>query len=84
MASFSVEDVDVSVNEFLSQCSTRERDQLIQLLIDDDDIREDRKISDWCPSEEIFEENLNILHGKWNRLTNEEEQIIMNIAKRFA
>ena len=30
-----------------------------------------------------FEEALNKLHQKWNRLSKEDEQIIINIAKKF-
>jgi hypothetical protein len=34
-------------------------------------------------SESQFEDALNKLHGKWNRLSQEEEDTIINISKRF-
>jgi hypothetical protein len=34
-------------------------------------------------SERQFEDALNKLHGKWNRLSQEEEETIINISKRF-
>jgi len=34
-------------------------------------------------SESQFEDALNKLHGKWNRLSQEEEETIINISKRF-
>ena len=33
--------------------------------------------------ETIFEECLNNLHNKWNRLSNEDEEIIMRISKKY-
>lgn len=34
-------------------------------------------------SESQFEDALNKLHDKWNRLSQEEEETIINISKRF-
>jgi hypothetical protein len=34
-------------------------------------------------SESQFEDALNKLHGKWNRLSQEEEDTIINISKKF-
>lgn len=85
MPSFYVDDVDIDVDEFLSACSEREREDLIKALIEDGYLNK----KDVTPSpglsvgEEIFEEHLNAIHGKWHRLTPEEEEVIIKIGKKF-
>ena len=77
-------DFDLSVDEFLTLCSSSDKDELIHALTVDgyiDNITNNhRRIS--IP-EKMFEESLNTLHGNWNKLTMEEEETIINIAKRF-
>lgn len=85
MPSFYVDDVDISVSEFVNACNRKEKDDLIKTLkingyLDVDQLPSPSKMS---TSEQIFEDHLTVLHGKWNRLSNEEEEIIMNIAKKF-
>lgn len=73
--------IDVDVNEFLDSCSSSERKQLKRLLSSDSlSITDDFNVS---VPETIFEEHLGSIHGKWNRLSSEEESQIMNIAKKF-
>lgn len=86
MPSFYVDDVDIDVDEFLSACSDGEREELIQALVEDGYIDKgsvpgNRK--QMSATEEIFEDHLDALHGKWGMLTNEEEELIMKIANRF-
>ena len=85
MPTFYGEDIDVDVDEFLSACDSGEIKELINSLIDDGHISKSQVEShkEMCATEQIFEEHLDSLHGKWNRLTKEEEEIIMVIAKRF-
>ena len=77
--------LDIEVDEFLDACDKKEKEELIDALIEDGYIKPSQRTVDekLCAAEEIFEESLSTLHGKWNRLTKEEEIIIMTIAKRF-
>lgn len=78
--------VDVDVDEYLSACSTKETEELVDLLIEDGYLKKDCRPSYdyvYSVSESLFEEALQKLHGKWNSLTKEEEEAIINIAKRF-
>jgi hypothetical protein len=77
--------VDINVDEFLSACDNRDKEELVTALVDDgyikpsDLIREDKM----TVPEQIFEEALSKLHGKWNMLSKDEEEMIMALAKRF-
>ena len=78
----------ISVEQFLEACRSKEIDDLIQGLIDDGHLPDNvTKISNAkefnSPSESFYEDALDKLHGKWNMLSQEEEQLILNIANRF-
>lgn len=75
----------ISVDDFLSECSSSEIEELIEALIEDGHLPKHSKtdIDARGVGESIYEESLNKLHGKWNRLSQEEEETIINIAKRF-
>jgi hypothetical protein len=78
----------ISVEEFLDACRSKEIDDLIQGLINDGHLLNNaRHISNAkefnSPSESFYEDALDKLHGKWNMLSQEEEQLILNIANRF-
>jgi hypothetical protein len=78
----------ISVEEFLDACGSNEIENLIQALIDNGHLSNSvTKISNAkefnSPSESIYEDALDKLHGKWNMLSQEEEQLILNIANRF-
>ena len=77
--------IDVSIDDFLSECSIREIDELVQALIDDGHINESQTIgiNRICYGEDVFEKSLNKLHGKWGSLNSVEEEIINKIANRF-
>lgn len=84
MPTFYPEDVDIDPSEFVDGCNKHEIEELINILIEGGHIKPTsgtEKVASGVES--IFEEHLNALHGKWNVLTQEEESIIMNIAKRF-
>lgn len=67
-------ELEIEVEDFLTECSSKDIDRLRKILI------AGKKLS---PSEVLFEEYLSILHGKWNMLSKEEEETIINIAKKF-
>jgi len=79
--------VDIDVDDFLDKCNTSEKEELIKALIEDGylkkDCREGFEDQKYSVSEAFYQEALNKLHGKWNMLTKEEEETILNIAKRF-
>lgn len=77
--------VDVDVDDFLSSCDSSDIEEIIDALVEDGHIKPSQIIHepDMSAPEQLFEEALDKLHGKWNRLTKEEEQIIMLLANKF-
>lgn len=78
--------IDVDIDDVLWNMSDREKQKLVDELYDEGFTpKEIEKKLDPPVSvgESFFNEALNKLKGNWNRLSNEEEQIIINIAKRF-
>lgn len=86
MPTFYAEDIDIDPDEFVSSCSSREIEELIDVLVEDGHIP---KISDIAPIDK------NLLDEEWDgvigkiaglgrlRLTNEEEETIRKIANRL-
>jgi hypothetical protein len=88
MPSFSPDDFDVDVDDFLDECSESDIRDIIDYLIENDYISSEHKHSfkndsNICAAESMFEDEISKLHNNWNRLTAEEEQTILNITKRF-
>jgi hypothetical protein len=88
MPSFSPDDFDVNVDDFLDECSESDIRDIIDYLIENDYISSEHKHSfkndsNICAAESMFEDEISKLHNNWNRLTAEEEQTILNITKRF-
>jgi len=87
MPSFYTEDFYIDVDEFLSECNDRDKEELIDSLIEDGylkkDCREDSKDYNYSVSEAHFVEAVDKLRSKWNMLTKEEEEFIVKIANRF-
>lgn len=78
-------DVDVEVNDFLEDCDDSEIDEIVDWLQNNGHLRETSvdKITEVCATEAEYMEALDKLYTKWNMLSKEEEQFILNIAKRF-
>lgn len=80
-------DTDISADQFLRACDAAEIEDLIQLLKTEGYLPDFSKsiydLNNLCISEMEYEDSLNRLHGKWNRLTAEEEQTIIKISKKF-
>lgn len=85
MPDFSVEDLEITPEEFVDSCSKRELKELINYLV------EDGLVARKFPSggqirgydEDAYEEALIKLSGRWNMLSSAESEFISNIAKRF-
>lgn len=79
---------EIDVSDFLYECRSKEIKEIIDILIDRGHLPESvRGISNssvqLSVAESEFEDALYKLHGKWNNLTSEEEQTIINISKKF-
>lgn len=87
MPTFYAEDIDIIVDEFLSACSSREKEELIDALIEDrylkENCRVDYKYELLSVSESFYIDAIDKIKGRWNMLTQEEEEIILKIASRF-
>jgi hypothetical protein len=87
MPTFYAEDIDIDVDEFLSACSSREKEELIDALIEDRYLKEnckvDYKYELLSVPESFYIDAIDKIKGRWNMLTQEEEEIILKIASRF-
>lgn len=84
MPDFSVEDLEITPKEFVDSCSKRELKELIDYLVEDSLVQ--RKYLTGLVrghDENLYEESLVKLSGKWNMLSLAESEFISNIAKRF-
>ena len=78
-------DFDVDVEEFLEDCDEDEIQEVVDWLGNNGhlrpiDIDKSERVS---VSEAEYMEALGKLYTKWNMLSKEEEQTILNLAKRF-
>jgi len=79
------EDIDIDVDEFLSACDSGDIKKLIEALIENGDL-EMKHFTDrsrMSADEQIFEEHLSSISGRWNQLTQEEEETILKIGAKF-
>ena len=87
MPTFYAEDIDIIVDEFLSACSSREKEELIDALIEDRYLKEnckvDYKYELLSVPESFYIDAIDKIKDRWNMLTQEEEEIILKIASRF-
>lgn len=65
---------DITVNEFISECDLREIKEIIHHIFGNKEM---------SIGEQLFEECLMSLHNKWNQLSSDEEEQIMEIGKKF-
>jgi hypothetical protein len=88
MPEFTTE-IDIDPSEFIDSCSKRERDRLIEILIEDGYIQPDQatlnagKVPKPNIKDEIFFESLDKLSKCRDLLTLDEEDYINNLADKF-
>lgn len=78
--------IDVDMDDILWDLSDRDKQKLVDDLYDDGFTPKEIKKKENPPvgaAESLFNDSLEKLRGKWNMLTELEEQTINNIAKRF-
>jgi hypothetical protein len=82
-----IDGFDLEVDEFLNSCSGKDLRNIITYLIDTGLIKDEQIVKKErgriSTPEQMFNTYLNALNGKWNRLTTEEEDSIVKIAKKF-
>ena len=76
-------DFDVEVNEFLEDCNSFEIDEVIDWLKEKGLLKNIHTDTQVCAAESEFIEALDKIYNKWNVLSKEETQLIINISKRF-
>jgi len=76
-------DFDVQVEEFLEDCSSFEIDEVIDWLKGKGLLKNINTDTQVCAAESEFIEALDKIYTKWNVLSKEEENFILNVAKRF-
>jgi len=90
MPSFEVYDnvyleTDIHVDEFLNECSEDDIKEIIQYLIDNNIISEDRKtdFANLSFDEEQLHKNLDKIKNNYHFLSNEDEETIKRIANKL-
>ena len=82
-------EIDISPSEFIDTCSRRERDRLVEILIEDGYIQPDQatlngsKVRKPNFNDERFFASLDKLSSCRDLLTLEEEEFINNLAQKF-
>jgi hypothetical protein len=88
MPYFTPDDIDIDVDEFLDSCDSSEIRQAVDYLVEEGHIAPERKLSNkseggMSVGESFYIEALEKLAERYHTLTLEEEQIIINLAKKF-
>lgn len=91
MPTFYIDDLDIEPSDYLQECSHTDIKELIDELVDRGYLpqgvrttkKHDPNKKEYHPSEALYEEALNKLHGKYSNLTQEEEEMILKIANRL-
>ncbi len=78
-------DVEIDVEDFLDECDPEDFKDIVKYLVENKYILPSQRLYDgrMTYNEEIFEEALNKLRGKWNMLSEAEEEAIITISKKF-
>ena len=77
-------DVDVDVDDFLDACSSREIEEVVQWLKDNDELQEGELDQHKYSIHELsIVESLNKIKNNLIQLSSEEEDLIKEIANRF-
>lgn len=77
---------EIDPKDYVYDCSSSEIAELVQALTEEGHLPNSVNTMlnhDYSISEMDFENALNNLHGKYQQLTSEQEQIIINISKKF-
>ena len=87
MPYFTLEDLDIGPIEFLKSCSKNEIEEVIEFLNEEghifNPIKSNSSSSHMSVNEEFFRDALNTIAGNYVRLSDEEEQMIINLANRL-
>jgi len=81
-----VDDIFIDPTEFMGSCNKDDIREVIEWLIDNGNIKEqDTDIVSYKMglSQSIFQECLNAISSNYYQLTNEEEELILKIGKKF-
>ena len=74
---------DVNIDDFLESCDEYEIEEAIDWLKDKGHIKDTHTDRQVCAAELEYIEALDKIYTKWNVLTKEETDFVLNIAKRF-
>jgi hypothetical protein len=88
MPDFTPDDIDISPEEFLNSCSTRERNELIEELVEqgfiDRSVLSSEQLDETINKRDCdFVDALNSLRNKRHLLTTTEEGFIISLADKF-
>ena len=85
MPDFDVEHVSIEPDEFVDACNQREINDLINCLIDNGWIKKSDKVfgEPIRLPEMTFREYMDAIYDNYHSLTNEEEELIIKIGKKF-
>ena len=76
-------DVNISVNDFLSECNSNDINDVINWLKCNGELKDNETYQANSISQEMFYEQLDKIYNNYYQLTNEEQALIEKIAKRF-
>lgn len=86
MPYFTPDDLDIDVDEFLSACSRREIKEIIEALVEDGHLPK-LVLGDLNPKEgrlqSDFSNKIEMLKEKYYSISNEDEQLLENIFKKY-
>jgi hypothetical protein len=83
MPTFYAEDLDIDVDEFLDACNDREINQVIEWLREEEHISKYSTAETESINDSIFNDAVIKIQNHRISLSREEEEFILNIAKRF-
>jgi hypothetical protein len=94
MPTFYVDNIDIEPYEYVKECSYSDSDikELIKELVDAGHLppsvknmisKKNKEKPGFHPSESIYEEAIDKLHGKYTSLSQEDEETILKIANKL-
>ena len=83
MPTFYAEDLDIDVDEFLDACSDKEINQIIEWLREEEYISNYSIVETDSINDSTFNDAVIKIQNHRISLSREEEEFILNIAKRF-